>query len=211
MSEFDCVRSISIMNIHPHHHSRGFTLIELLVVIAIIAVLAAAGFTAGNAAILKARKTVALNTATGLEQAVNNFYSEYGSLPATGSADTTFATNEATGKDLVLVLTGQETGATPLNSKAINYLNVKEGKKVGTGGRDGMIYTSAGVPDGIYDPWAGSFKVRLDLDYDEKLTVQPKGATSSRVLNARRVAVWSDGQDGAASATGKATDDVTTW
>ena len=35
---------------------RGFTLIELLVVIAIIAVLAAAGFAAGNAAINRARK-----------------------------------------------------------------------------------------------------------------------------------------------------------
>ena len=111
---------------------------------------------------------------------------------------------------------GKETDSDPqphVNSKAINYLSVKEGKVVGSGGRDGMLYTtgSNSIPDGIYDPWAGSYKVKLNLDYNETLEVKPKGATSERTLNARNVAVWSDGLDGASTANGKAADDVTTW
>jgi hypothetical protein len=51
----------------------------------------------------------------------------------------------------------------------------------------------------------------MDLDYDEKVVVQPKGAGNlSANLNGRRVAVWSDGADGI-SASGKAADDVKTW
>jgi prepilin-type N-terminal cleavage/methylation domain-containing protein len=195
--------------------SSGFTLVELLVVIAIIAVLAAAGFAAGSAAIQRAKKTTTLNTATSIEQAVSNFYNEYGYLPTSDTDETKiFATDEAGGKDMLIVLAGKETADPPLNVKSINYLSsVKEGKKSGTRGRDGMIYTAGSdpVPDGIYDPWGGSYKIRLDLDYDDKLTVQPKGNGTERTLNARRVAVWSDGADGAATANGKATDDVTTW
>ena len=65
-----------------HPPPNGFTLVELLVVIAIIAVLAGAGFAAGNAAIQKAKKTTALATCTALESAVNNFYTEYGAMPS---------------------------------------------------------------------------------------------------------------------------------
>lgn len=195
--------------------AHGFTLIELLVVIAIISVLAGAGFTAGQAALLKARKAAALNTATAIEQAVNNFFNEYGYLPATETVDTTYATNEAAGKAIIVVLTGKETSTTPLNTKAINFLAVKEGKKIGTtGGRDGMIYDTTGatpIPDGIYDPWGGSYKIGLNLNYNETLVVKPKAAAANKTINARHVAVWSDGADGAGTATGKTNDDVTTW
>jgi prepilin-type N-terminal cleavage/methylation domain-containing protein len=191
--------------------TRGFTLIELLVVISIIAVLAAAGFAAGNAAIQRAKKTTALNVATAIEQAVNNFYNEYGYLPSKTNTDTTIQTNPAEAQLLLEALTGKENDPPEFNTKAINFLTVKEGKGDKSKGRDGMIYEN-NKPVAIFDPWGGTYKIRLNLDYDPILTVQPKGATSSRNLNARQVAVWSDGADGSDSATiGKASDDVVTW
>jgi hypothetical protein len=64
----------------------------------------------------------------------------------------------------------------------------------------------------LFDPWGGSYKVTLDLDYDEKIKVKPKGTgAQEKTLNGRRVAAWSDGADGAATGAGKASDDVITW
>ena len=72
-----------------------------------------------------------------------------------------------------------------------------------------MMYSGDTVT-GLYDPWGGLFNVMLDLDYDEKVIVKPKGASANTTLNGRRVAVWSDGADGK-TATGKSNDDVKTW
>ncbi|MCU0751360.1 MAG: prepilin-type N-terminal cleavage/methylation domain-containing protein [Akkermansiaceae bacterium] len=187
--------------------NRGFTLVELLVVIAIIAVLASAGFAAGNAAIQKARKTTALSAATAIESAVNNFYTEYGSMPSDGTADDTV--NTRTDLKLLRVLLGMDEGSTtPMNARAVKFLSVREGKS----NKGGLIYSTNGTNiSGMFDPWGGPYQVMMDLDYDEKLTVKPKGAGSqARVLNGRRVAAWSDGADGVTAA-GKTADDVITW
>ena len=188
----------------------GFTLVELLVVIAIIAVLAGAGFAAGNAAIQKAKKTTALASASALESAVSNFYTEYGSAPVDNlAADKTVETDKAEGVTLLKVLLGAEgTGAGVLNTRAVKFLSVKEGKKKGTAGSNGLIYDgTSGVPSGLYDPWGGPYKVMLDGDYDEKITVKPTGGVSA-ILNGRKVAAWSEGAD---YKTSKPGDDVITW
>ncbi len=189
------------MKIPASRRRRGFTLVELLVVISIIAVLAAAGFSAGNAAIQKAKKVTALATCTGVEAAVNNFFTEYGSMPKDGSDDVTIKTDSDL--DLLKVLLGLETD---INTRGIKFLSVKEGK----GKKNGLIYNSTGTTvEGLYDPWGGPYNVMMDLDYDEKVTPAPKGGGST-TLNGRRVAVWSDGLDGV-DGTGKSTDDVKTW
>ena len=209
------------MKIHPiramktptSRRAIGFTLVELLVVIAIIAVLAAAGFAAGNAAIQKARKVTCLASATAVETAVSNFFTEYGSMPSEGSAETPMATDSSDGKKLLKVLMGFEgTSGTVLNTRGVKFLSVKEGKKKGNKGANGLIYSTDGQSvEGLYDPWGGGYNVVLDLDYDEKITVKPKGAGAvQKTLNGRRVAVWSDGADGV-TASGKASDDVMTW
>ena len=199
----------SAMKTHSSRRPQGFTLVELLVVITIIAVLAGAGFAAGNAAVQKAKKVTALATCTSMEQAINQFYTEYNSMPkATITEGTPVDTVATDGKDLLDVLLGLETGATTLNNRAVRFLSVKEGKAR----KNGLIYTAGGTSraDGLYDPWGGSYKVEMDGDYDEVVRPQPKGAAAATTLNGRRVAVWSDGADGV-SATGKAADDVKNW
>jgi prepilin-type N-terminal cleavage/methylation domain-containing protein len=181
---------------------RGFTLIELLVVIAIIAILAGVGFSAGGAAIQKAKKTTCLTAAVSIEGAVNNFYTEYGSMPNAGTTDATVKTN-ATGVALLKTLLGMDT---VLNPRGIKFLSAKEGKA----NKNGLIYNTGGTDvTGMYDPWGGPYNIILDLDYDEKVTPAPS-AGGGATLNGRRVTVWSNGADGV-SATGKITDDVKTW
>lgn len=190
--------------------ARGFTLVELLVVIAIIAILASAGFAVGNKAFQSARKAMALKVCAGIELGVNNFYTEYSSLPTaeTDDTDPPLMTDTGTGLDFVRVLLANEPATgTIMNTKGIKFLEVKEGKA----DKDGLIYNTAGTEvQGLFDPWGGPYHVILDANYDEKIAVQPKAAALPKNLNGRRVAVWSNGADGVDS-TGKVMDDVTTW
>jgi prepilin-type N-terminal cleavage/methylation domain-containing protein len=196
----------SIMKTHSVRAHRGFTLIELLVVIAIIAVLAGVGFSAGSSAIQKAKKTTCLAAAVSIESAVNNFYTEYGSMPYDGTVtnDTTVKTDAGTGTNLLKTLLGMDTA---LNPRGIKFLSVKEGKA----NKNGLIYDSTGANvTGMYDPWGGAYNVILDLNYDEKIAAKTTKETASVTLNGRRVAVFSDGADWASTGA-KATDDVKTW
>jgi len=196
------------MKIPSHRRPHGFTLVELLVVIAIIAVLASAGFSAGNAAIQRAKKVTALSTATAIESAVNNFFTEYGSMPASGTGALELDTTTGAGLVLLRELLGH-TSSTQ-NTRKVNFLSVKEGKKRGTGGINGLVYDNE-TPAGLYDPWGGPYKVLLDLDYEEKLRIPNTVLNGNKTLNGRRVAVWSLGADGVAGSGGKKADDVITW
>jgi prepilin-type N-terminal cleavage/methylation domain-containing protein len=182
----------------------GFTLVELLVVIAIIAVLAGAGFAAGNAAIQKAKRVTAQASATALETAVNNFFTEYGSLPTSNASAAALSTDSGEGVALLKVLVGaSDATSLSLNPRSIKFLSVKEGKA----NRNGIIYNSTNVPTGLYDPWGGPYKIVLDHDYDEVVEATVGGAKST--LNGRKVAVWSEGADYKSDK--KTADDVKTW
>lgn len=187
---------------------KGFTLIELLVVMAIIVILAAVGFQVGNVAIQRARKVAALAACTELEQGINRFAEEYGTLPIDVTADTTFDSNSAQGMELLKVLLDKEDPAgTVRNSRGIKFINMKQGK----GNRGGLMYSADGATLlGLYDPWGGAYQIHLDGDFNEEISVKPKAAASSRTLNGRVCTVWSDGADGV-TGIGKVTDDVTTW
>lgn len=173
-----------------HHLKRGFTLIELLVVIAIIAVLAAAGFAVGTAALTKAKKLTAQSAATSIEQAVNAFYSEYGTFPVDGT-NSELDTSTSTSTVFLQTLIGKNVD---LNPRGISFLSVKEGKSQGSGGVDGLVFEDGGSIRGLYDPWGNGYTVVLDSDFEEQLTfTTPDG--KSVTLNGRRVAVYSPGVD----------------
>lgn len=205
------------MKTQSPRRKNGFTLVELLVVIAIIAVLASAGFTMGTRAILKGRQVSTLATATALESSVNNFFTEYGSMPMLAiTQDTTVGTCSRAAQfdiNFLTIMLGEEVGNAALNSKAIKFLTAREGRN----NKDGLIYNSgsAGLVKGLFDPWGGPFMVMLDGDYDERLEVQPAAATTPTFLRSRRVAVWSNGADNTtnnmSAGRGKVVDDVKTW
>lgn len=170
-----------------------FTAIYLI----IVPLLAVAGFTAGNAAIRKAKTITVLATATSIESAVNGFYMEYNTMPTTMSTETEINTQDNIPDFLNIVLGLEPTSGTPLNTKGIKFLVVKEGR----GRSNGMIYDSSGTLLGLYDPWGGPYRVILDVNYDEKLLV------NGEVVKGHRAAVWSDGPDRKSGTE----DDVKTW
>ena len=185
---------------------KGFTLVELLVVIAIIAVLAAAGFAGGSAAMNKARKTTAQAAATSVVTAIDQFYSDYSSLPS--GAEISLATDRSgAGVAVLNILAGNETGANVENDRRVKYLSLKEAKN---GNRDGVVYNPAGTSiDGLYDPWGQPYYIVMDANYDERIAVRPGSGIPTTNLNGRRSAVYSLGTKNPADASSATL--VKTW
>ncbi|MBC7978990.1 MAG: hypothetical protein H7Y36_00325 [Armatimonadetes bacterium] len=186
-------------------------MIELLVVIAIIAVLAAAGFAAGRAAMEKAKKVTAQSAATSLASAVEQFYSEYSTLPdptGTGTADAAFTTEGTNGVRLLEILSGKEAGTDPQNFRKINFLSVKDAKGNAANYRDGIFYSGNTIV-GLHDPWFRPYTVTLNLDYNETLTVSPGNPIPNQTLNGKNVAVFSLGVPAGNNASTKTL--VKTW
>lgn len=197
------------MKTRPNRRNRGFTLIELLVVIAIIAVLAAAGFSAGAAALNKAKKVTAVGVATSLQQGIEQYYQEYSSFPDVGVADAEGQPIDTSKEDgiklLNILLAKEEASGTIQNKKAINYLNVKEGKAK----KNGIMYDAAGKAQGLYDPWGNPYLVVFDSDYNDELRFSYGG--KQETLRGKRVAVYSAGADKKSGDTKSVTDDPKTW
>lgn len=181
---------------------RGFTLIELLVVITIVAVLAAMSFAGVSVAIKRQRTVEAQTIATGLETAINSFYSDYNRLPDFTQDE--IKTNTAQGEDLLRILLAEEAGQRDLdNSRKVRYLEVKEGKS----NRGGLIRSKSGQqsPEALYDPFGNPFTVVLNLDYEDELRFSMGGKQFR--LRGKNVAVYSPGADGEEGTS----DDVTTF
>lgn len=188
------------MNPPASRRRRGFTLIELLVVIAIIVVLAAAGFGAGVVAMNRVKTVSSVASARALENAVNNFYTEYGSLP---DVNYKVKTDSGDGVRLLNILLGlEETSSKIQNTRMIKLLTAVETKTKSKG----LLYNSNGrAAEGMYDAWGSPFTVELDTQYEERLRINIGGKTV--MLNGRRVAVYSPGADKKLGTS----DDVKTW
>lgn len=202
------------MKIPTSRRECGFTLIELLVVIVIIAVLATAGFSAGAAAIQRAKKVTCQASASALESAVNNFFTEYGSMPTTTTSsgeDDGSPVDTSTSAELLDILLGFDTD---VNTRGIKFLNVKQSKNEADdkAPKDGLVQLTDKSAKGLYDPWGGGFFVLMDLNFDEKLEPTPAASDGKKItLYGKRVAVWSNGADAVKGTGGKVVDDVKTW
>jgi hypothetical protein len=159
-------------------------------------------------AIKKTKRTTSLAVATSIVSAVNTFYTEYGSMPQKDLAEDV-TLNTIIDRDFLDTLLGTENSAmSPLNTRAIKFLTVKEGKAK----KDGLCFIpSTTTVTGLFDPWGGPYFVRLDGNYDEEIEVKPAATSSPTKLHGRRVAVWSNGEDGVKGKRGKIIDDVKTW
>ena len=146
------------------------------------------------------RKGTALATATALESAINNIYTEYGKLPNVGSRVTT---NSPEGLKLLNILLGIDIKSdNALNSRGIKFLAVREGKN----NKNGLICAvDEKSVKGLYDPWGNPFTVELDSDYNEELhfTVGSRAVD----LKGRRATAYSPGPDKKLGTT----DDLRTW
>lgn len=180
----------------PTRRNRGFTLIELLVVITIIAVLAGAGFVVGNAALNNARKLSSQAAAVGIEQAINAFYSEYNYFPVTGGVAQVDTSNNA---ELLNALLGKDE---TLNPRGLPFLTAKEGKKRGSGGADGIVFSDGGTVRGMYDAWGNGFIVVFNTDFEDQLRFTTSD-NKSVTLNGRNAAVYSPGVPEGETATTK--------
>lgn len=193
-----------------HRRPQGFTLIELLVVIAIIATLSAIAMTAIPAARNNAKRTTSLAVATGIEQAVNQYYHEYSALPSSGGsgdADETVRTDGQQGSDLLAVLMGKEdTQGKMQNKKQLPFLSLKEA----LGKKGGVVYGSGNTkPQALYDDFGNPYFIVLNQDYNETLTLKDSvgGKNQKTELRDRKVVVYTAGADLKLGTT----DDVKTW
>jgi prepilin-type N-terminal cleavage/methylation domain-containing protein len=153
----------------------AFTLVELLVVIAIIAILAGVLLSAGTLAIQAANRAKASNTASQIQTACLNYYTEYSVYPIastyTASTDvliTDAATDAGNWQNLIYCLSGNLRPSAPgttistgvPNSRSIAFLTLKA-SDVGT--------TASGYPDAPLNPIGSTtnlfFNIAMDGDY----------------------------------------------
>jgi hypothetical protein len=148
----------------------------------------------------KARKVTSFAIASALESSINALYTEYGAIPGVGNQVTT---DSPEGRKLLVTLLGlDEKSDKPLNSRAIRFLSVKEGKSH----KNGLVHTADGTSvEGLYDSWGSPFAIELNDDPKKPLhfTVGSRDVD----LKERLVAVYSPGPDRIMGTV----DDVRTW
>ena len=154
----------------------GFTLVELLIVIAIIAILAAVTMGAGNIVMKAAMKSRANNTATQIQTACLNYYTEYSVYPlptdAVASQDYYIADTAAGKADwsgLIYALCGNinpyngtttAASGAPTKTRVIAFLTLKSSDVDAKNSDNAPINP---LPPSATEPY---FFIAIDGDYD---------------------------------------------
>jgi prepilin-type N-terminal cleavage/methylation domain-containing protein len=187
--------------------SRGFTLVELLIVIAIILVLAALGFGGAQAVLTKARNTKSLVAANNIELSVNAFYDEYGMFPVQNLSPAPLITNQGEGVNLITVLLGKETIASPLNAKQMPFLSLTQGKgKNGSSRKDGLEYDGSAVR-GLYDFYGNPYTLLFDDDINDEI-IDP---FNQQIIRGRKVLIYTPGKDRSEGDSRTNKDNIISW
>jgi prepilin-type N-terminal cleavage/methylation domain-containing protein len=190
---------------HSSFH-RGFTLVELLIVIAIIMVLAALGFAGVQTALRKAKTVQSLNIATNLAQSIQNYYDEYGALPAVAPSNVPISTTTGEGVNVLRVLLAQEgNGTNILNTRMIRFLDVKTAKAR----KAGLDYSGGATQaTGLFDAWGEPYFIVFDDDYNDEIpNPQPNGTADAQIIRGVKSVIYSSGADRILGTR----DDVRTW
>lgn len=195
--------------VKQHTSKSGFTLIELLVVMAIIGILAGLLFPVVYLVKEKGRKAKAGIEAKQIENAVKQYYIEYGKFPhgngnvtdwAYGNPSPSTCSGNACNKELMNVLRAV-TNSTAIgnvggvnNPRMIIFLDVPQ-QSIDSDGN----YT---------DPWgktSGQYRIITDVTFDNICNDTTSGGYGN--ISNKTVIVYSCGKDGQPNTT----DDVTSW
>lgn len=195
------------MNRENSRPSGAFTLMELLVVISIIAILMGLAFPAFQGVQNAAKKTQAKNDLVQIVTAANAFYTEYGTYPSLYSPEMTFdGKNNNNNDKLFNELRG--TDFAKMNPRDITFINPPVAKDTGNP-RSGLDLNGV-----WFDPWGSQYLIRLDTDYDGKVSnAYAKNAGFGTVDQG--VIAWSIGKDKKTDPSDKnaadSKDDVLSW
>ncbi len=133
------------------------------------------------------------NTAHNLKTAISTFFTEYRHYPL-GKEKLTTDLDSDSGDELMTVLTGldaEKKGS--LNPRRIAFYTGKAAKKKRGGGyRRGVQLFNDGKSAKLWDTWGNLYRVRLDTNYDNRVT---NPADSSQQLP-ETILIWSAGEDG---------------
>lgn len=200
----------------------AFTLIELLTVITIIAILMGLLFPAIAIVKEQARKAQAKADVAGIAAAVKQYYTEYGKYPigSQPSGQDTLFGDKVSNKELFNILRNiySGTGAN-YNPRGIVFFEGRMASNAESP-RAGFVPSDAktGSPGSFVDPWGQEYRIAIDSDYDNQITILPY---SDFTTNGPRtgVAVFSLGKDtklgnngdGAYRAGSTNSDDIITW
>lgn len=189
---------------------RYFSLVELLTVIAVIAILAGILIPAVQSVRAKGKETQAKSQASAIALAIKNYEGQYGLLPVVGSNS---PLNDDEYDVLMMFLTKVDTSNAPItigsdncdkdkgNIRSVTFLDAPNGFT------DTINNTDGEEAGSFRDPWGLRFKVLMDSDYDNEVTL------GSDTLHGK-VFVYSCGPDksdnsGATKKEGE--DDVCSW
>ncbi|MFZ4777798.1 MAG: DUF4190 domain-containing protein [Terrimicrobiaceae bacterium] len=136
----------------------------------LIAVLAALLLPAVASARNAAQKAMAKNDVIQIATALNAYNTEYGKFPDGAESA------RAVDGDLLAALTGLQSKDNP---RGIIFIEVQPEKKGRSGTRNGTFV----------DPWGGSYKVIVDANHDNQITLD--SSMGSKTIR-KNVAVWND-------------------
>lgn len=213
-------------SLHKSSSSHAFTLIELLTVITIIAILMGLLFPAISIVKEQARRAEAKAAVGQIAAAVKQYYTEYGKYPtgsqATG-ADLTYGEGTSNNELFDILRNVGDAPGKPnqYNPRAIVFFEAKAATS--DPARSGIATEDKGkaVKGAYMDPWGDQYRIILDGDYDNVVTVphtdfaspnQPRtGCAVFSVGKDGEVGSPKDGLAGVYRSGNKTSDDIVTW